>query len=421
MNVKAYATVALGALTLLAGCAETQVESGPRGSQETAPDPVLAALSRSGRWERTANPVRMAKTPPSGGFRMSAADRAAAAEAAAHDPTWYAADGERYEALYVLPDGTGYGRRGPAPDATAPDASNNYGAFPGLPSPAGQSGTPALPFVPPALGTGVPEGFVNTDVTYDRRSRYSNTTTLTTYPLRTAGSMSFDGTTGGGECSGTKIGPRDVLTAGHCVMDQNGNWTTSGTFNPGQTNTTTPNGSYAWGGVYARDWRVDEHSYDYAVFFVNDSQAFYDLGWMGVQWWNSASGYTGMNVSNRGYPCGPNTWCGPITNQRCKASPRSDLRCDGWMYGMDAALDSTAFRTDYPLLDYNNDVSEGHSGSAIFNSTPAVLAVVTDTDGVLTDECHGPRFRQSMWNDVCSWIADPNFQSAYGSYPGCTP
>ncbi len=56
----------------------------------------------------------------------------------------------------------------------------------------------------------------------------------------------------------------------------------SGTFNPGQTNTTTPNGSYSWGGVYARDWRVDEHSYDYAVFFVDDSQAFYDLGWMGA-------------------------------------------------------------------------------------------------------------------------------------------
>jgi V8-like Glu-specific endopeptidase len=387
----------------IAGCSGT-VDSGP--AQVAAPeDPVLTALSASGRWERANTPVKLAHGARNDAFHETATDAATREQAARQDRSWYAADGERYDALFVLDDGTTYGRRGPAPTAVVPDATNKFGAF---------EGAKTHP-VDDTL-----EGSVWTDPSVDHRARYSSG--LTAYPLRTAGNMSYDGTTGGGACSGTKVGPRDVLTASHCVFDVNGNWTTSGTFNPGQTNTTTPNGTYSWHGVYARDWRVDDHSYDYAVVFVDDSQAFVNLGWMGVEWWNSASSYTGMTAKNRGYPCGPDYACGAITTQECAASPRSDKRCDGWMYGMDSTLTSTAYRTDYPLLNYNNDVSEGHSGSAIFNTDNAVIAIVTHQEGSdHSAPCQGPRFRQSMWNDVCSWIADPNYQSAYGQNSLCHP
>ena len=100
------------------------------------------------------------------------------------------------------------------------------------------------------------------------------------------------------------------------------------------------------------------------------------------------------------------------------------------MYGMDMTLTSDAFWPNN-LLAYHNDVSFGHSGSPIFNQNYSVLAVVTHQEnqpGCSPSTgcpwylpCHGPRFRQDMWNDVCSWIADPNYQSAHGQHPLCHP
>jgi hypothetical protein len=139
---------------------------------------------------------------------------------------------------------------------------------------------------------------------------------------------------------------------------------------------------------------------------------------MGIGWWNSASSYNGRGSSLFGYPCGANRDCGEIDEQRCKASPRTDHRCDGWMYGHARTLTTSSFRSD-DLLQYDNDMSSGQSGSAVytwFNNSPMVLAVNTHSwSGVSM----GPRFRQSMWNDVCAWIAHPAKQSAYATHPLC--
>jgi V8-like Glu-specific endopeptidase len=335
--------------------------------------------------------------------------------AAERDRAWYAGDGSRYEALYIHSDGRTYGRRAAASTTYGlPNEANMFGGSAGV-----RPGTtredvrrdPALAIEQDGLTAQTAR--ITTDWWNDRRVRVS--TGMTSYPTRTIGSMSGSGNTQDGACSGTKVGPRAVLTAAHCVMGQDGNIAFSGRFNPGQTSTTTPNGSIPWSGVFLRDWRI-HGKYDYAIIYLQDTPAAVGLGWMGIGWWNSASGYDGRWASLFGYPCGANRGCGAITVQRCNASPRTDKRCDGWMYGHSRPLTLTSFMTN-DLLQYDNDMSSGQSGSAVytwFNGGPMVLAVNTHSSNGIS---RGVRFRQSMWNDVCSWIAIG--ASAYATHALC--
>jgi V8-like Glu-specific endopeptidase len=388
-------------------------------------DAVLAMLSTSGEWEIAAHPVSLAQqaaddrvAPEESG--LNPLTESALARLADLDETWQAADGERYEALYIHGDGRAYGRRSAArPAFGLPGESNGFGAFAGDASSSGDGAANVVGGLEAASrdrGEAVTaQARITTNWEDDRRYRvYSG---MTTYPTRVIGSMSGSGGVQDGACTGTKVGPRAVLTAAHCVMNSDGNISLSGRFNPGQTNSTTPNGSLTWSGVFLRDWRVHRR-YDYAIVYLADSPSTVGLGWMGIGWWNSASSYNGRGSSLFGYPCGANRDCGEIDEQRCKASPRTDHRCDGWMYGHARPLTTSSFRSD-DLLQYDNDMSSGQSGSAVytwFNNSPMVLAVNTHSwSGVSM----GPRFRQSMWNDVCAWIAHPAKQSAYATHPLC--
>ena len=189
--------------------------------------------------------------------------------------------------------------------------------------------------------------------------------------------MTPNGATSRVGCTGSKVGPRAVLTASHCIMDANGNMLTSGRFNPGQTSTSSgANGSHDWTGVLLQDWRDGSGGYnefDYAVFYVDDSSQFYGLGWLGVAWWNSASSYTGKTVKLRGYPCGinANANCGLASTQQCAASPRSDKACDGWMYNHSRTLTSSSYVSS-SVLEFLNDGSKGQSGSSIVYNLGAV-------------------------------------------------
>lgn len=164
-----------------------------------------------------------------------------------------------------------------------------------------------------------------------------------------------------------------------------------------------------------RDWRAGRR-FDYALLYLDDKPANVALGWMGVAWWTDALSYTGHAAFNKGYPCGPSNSCGTIAHQLCKASPRSDHRCDGWMYGDSTTLTPYAATSDY-RLEYDLDTSDGHSGSAIYTylaGSPAVMAIHYGNSGGLNA---GARFRSSMWNDICTWIAD--VPSAYGTHSLC--
>ena len=83
---------------------------------------------------------------------------------------------------------------------------------------------------------------------------------------------------------------------------------------------------------------------------------------------------------------------------------------------------SSLVTADYAVntLSWDNDVSVGHSGSAIWTSIgtdPAVIAVVTN--GNVGSKAFGPRMRSPMWDDLCDWIADPASASSFGSHPLC--
>jgi len=122
-------------------------------------------------------------------FSYTDEERARMAEALGDASPWIAADGERYEALFVLPDGTTFGRRGPAPVAPEPDEATDTGAFAGTD-------------IDTELGQAEQKLTIGTNSTNDRRARI--TANLNTFPQRTNGAMSSNGNTQSGGCSGTR-------------------------------------------------------------------------------------------------------------------------------------------------------------------------------------------------------------------------
>ncbi|MEL6186225.1 MAG: hypothetical protein AAFU79_16495 [Myxococcota bacterium] len=124
---------------------------------------------------------------------------------------------------------------------------------------------------------------------------------------------------------------------------------------------------------------------------------------MGVNWWNSSSGYNNQLVAVRGYPARSTS----LQSRKCNASPFTSKNCGGWMYSDFAVLNSSSFReggSDDDQLAYDIDTTAGQSGSAVYRvSNNAILGVHWGTfSGSSTN--FAARFRSSMWNDVCSWI-----------------
>lgn len=135
----------------------------------------------------------------------------------------------------------------------------------------------------------------------DDRVKIGNTTA---YPWRTICHLEITAANGRRYIgSGAFIGPRVVLTAGHCIyIHADGGWARSVTVIPGRNGSTKPYGQ-AVGTSFrsVKGWTQSKDSdYDYGVIILPSALG-NTVGWMGLANLSFAS-LMGLNVNNSGYP-----------------------------------------------------------------------------------------------------------------------
>jgi V8-like Glu-specific endopeptidase len=209
----------------------------------------------------------------------------------------------------------------------------------------------------------------------------------TSYPWRALTAILNPGSTTS-RCSGVLVGPRHVLTAGHCLY-RNGAWFSNQKVAPGMSGVGNfPNGlkNHQWYYI-TQGWLNDEDpENDLGVLILEDKSSTANLGWFGTQVSDGASAW------NFGYP---GWW------RTCAASP-SPPQCSNFLYGMSGYADK---ESDW-FLTYSIDTQPGQSGSPVYrwnNGDRRVIGVHAYGAGS-SGVNWAKRLRGTTINTICSWI-----------------
>lgn len=225
---------------------------------------------------------------------------------------------------------------------------------------------------------------------------------MTAYPLRVMGGLQAPGTSDADTavgCTATKIGPRHLLTAGHCVnvggQGAGGGWINRAWW-PGQdgmhyyknSGPIAPNGKrsvvFYW--VHSSWLNSSEPTRDVAVLRLQDTQANCNLGWFGYEVDNTLAGTSHWNF---GFPI----WGMSCANSTWPSAPS----CRQSMWGESRNIARTT--TNYAF--YVHATQTGHSGGPVYQVKSGGRFIhAIHKGGYSAVENRGVKINSSVFNSI---------------------